>query len=380
MKNKRLFLLPVTIAASLNLLAPNIHAAAITWDAGGVDTNWSTLNNWSDNASATGDDVTFNVTGAATPGTTNTVDASISIASLTYNQESATLQHTTNIAAGQTLTVAGNFLLAGSTTATTPTNVTLTGSTGTLTVSGTSFQVGQPTPGASGTTTNSLDMSGLGTFNANLGNTGIFRLGNANANNTGAQTTVKLASTSSITANVLGVGDSAGRGVMQTLKLGSVANTINANTVAIGSSSGRGSGNLSFETGTGTLLLRAADGIAAVTTMNMVNNGYNHNGTHTSVVDFSAHSVDAKIGALTMARRTGTGSAGSNATLTFDTGTLEVASVNMAVATNALMTGNNNATINIGGGTATFGAISMATNNGGGEQPQRSTSPEEASR
>jgi autotransporter-associated beta strand protein len=30
------------------------------------------------------------------------------------------------------------------------------------------------------------------------------------------------------------------------------------------------------------------------------------------------------------------------------------------------MTGNNNATINIGGGTATFGAISMATNTGGG--------------
>ncbi len=155
-------------------------------------------------------------------------------------------------------------------------------------------------------------------------------------------------------------------GVTHTLKLGSVANTINANTIAVGSSSGRGNGDLSFETGTGTLLLRAADGIAAVTTMNMVNNGFGHNGTHTAVVDFTGHSVDAKIGALTMARRTGTGSAGSNSTLTFDTGTLEVASVNMAVATNALMTGNNNATINIGGGTATFGAISMATNSGGG--------------
>jgi autotransporter-associated beta strand protein len=367
MKNKHLFLLPATIAAGFTLLSPNLHAAAITWDAGGVDNNWSTVDNWSDNAAATGDDITFNATGALASGITNTVDTSISIASLTYSQESATLQHTTAIAAGQTLTVAGNFLLAGSsTTAATPTNVTLTGSTGTLTVSGTSFQVGQTTPGASGAPTNSLDMSGLGTFNANLGNTGIFRLGATNSNTGGAQATVKLAATSSITADVLGVGDRAGRGVSQTLKLGSVANTINANTVAIGSSSGRGSGNLSFETSTGTLLLRAADGIAAVTTMNMVNNGFNHNGTHTAVVDFSAHSVDAKIGALTMARRTGTGSAGSNATLTFDTGTLEVASVNMAVATNASMTGANNATINIGGGTATFGAISMATNNGGG--------------
>ncbi|MEY3895543.1 MAG: hypothetical protein RLZZ214_1062, partial [Verrucomicrobiota bacterium] len=367
MKNKRLFLLPASIAAGFNLLAPSLHAIPITWDAGGVaDKNWSTGTNWNpDDSDVSGDAVTFNGTGALASGTTNTVDASISIASLTYNQESATLQHTTNIAAGQTLAVTGNFLLAGSTTATTATNTTLTGSTGTLTVGGTSFQVGQTTPTA-GTTTNSLDMSGLGSFTANLGPTGTFRLGASNGTTFGAQTTVKLAATSSITANVLGVGDSAGRGTTQTLKLGSVANTINANTIAVGSSSGRGSGNLSFETGTGTLLLRAADGTAAVTTMNMVNNGFGHNGTHTAVVDFSAHSVDAKIGTLTMARRTGTGSAGSSATLTFDTGTLEVASVNMAVATNAGMTGNNNATINIGGGTATFGAITMATNSSGG--------------
>jgi autotransporter-associated beta strand protein len=38
----------------------------------------------------------------------------------------------------------------------------------------------------------------------------------------------------------------------------------------------------------------------------------------------------------------------------------------MAVATNVGMTGGNSATINIGGGTATFGAITMSTNSGGG--------------
>jgi autotransporter-associated beta strand protein len=367
MKNKRFPRYTTALTAGSILLSPALHAAAITWDGGGSDTNWSTIDNWSDDAAATGDDVTFNATGALASGTTNTVDASISIASLTYSQESATLQHTTAIAAGQTLTVTGNFLLAGGVTTTTPTNVTLTGSTGTLTVGGTSFQVGQLLPVAPGTSpTNSLDMSGLGTLTANLGATGIFRLGANSSQTVGAQVTVKLAATSTITADVLGVGDRAGRGVSQTLKLGSVENTINANTVAVGSAAGRGSGNISFETGTGTLLLRAADGTAAVTTMNMVNNSFGHNGTHTAVVDFSAHSVDAKIGALTMARRTGTGGAGSNATLTFDTGTLEVASVNMAVATNAGMTGTNNATINIGGGTAKFGPISMATNNSGG--------------
>ncbi len=365
MKNKRLFLLPISIAAGTILVSPVLRAAAITWDAGGVNNNWSTVANWSDNAAAAGDDITFNATGALASGTTSTVDASISIASLTYIQESASLQHTTAIAAGQTLTVSGNFLLAGSTTASTPTNVTLTGSTGTLTVGGTSFQIGQTSPTA-GTPTNSLDMSGLGTLTANLGATGVFRLGANSAQTFGAQVTVKLAATSSITASVLGVGDRAGRGITQTLKLGSVENNINANTVAVGSAGGRGSGNISFETSTGTLRLRAADGTSAVTTMNMVNNSFGHNGTHTAVVDFSAHNVDAKIDALTMARRTGTGSAGSTATLSFDTGTLEVASVNMAVATNLGMTGGNSATINIGGGTATFGAITMSTNSGSG--------------
>ncbi|MDH4445126.1 MAG: hypothetical protein QE267_08350, partial [Akkermansiaceae bacterium] len=196
MKTRHLPLFPVSIAASFVLLSPVLLADAITWDAGGVaDKNWSTINNWSDNAAATGDDVTFNATGALTSGSTNTVDASESIASLSYKQESATLQHTTAIAAGQTLAVTGNFLLAGNATATTATNVALTGSTGTLTVGGTLFQVGQTTPTA-GSPTNSLDMSGLGTLAANLGATGIFRLGATNTTTSGAQATVKLAATS----------------------------------------------------------------------------------------------------------------------------------------------------------------------------------------
>ncbi len=366
MKNPRFFLFPSTIAASFALLVPTLHAAPIIWDAGGANNNWSTQENWNpDDADVTGDDVTFNAAGALASGTTNTVDASASINSLSYSFEDAANQHTTAIAADQTLDVAGNFLLAGIVTAAVPTNVAITGA-GTLTVGGTSFQVGQTSPSA-GTPTNSLDMSGLGTLTANLGSGGVFRLGSNSTNGNGPQTTVKLGATSTITADILGVGDRTGRGAStQTLKLGNVANTINANIVAIGSTNGRGSGNLSFETSAGTLTLRAADGTAAVTTMNMVNNSFGHNGTHTATVDFTGHSVDAKIGALTMARRTGTGSSGSNATLSFNNGTLEVATVNMAVATNGGMTGPNNATINIGGGMATFGPITMATNSGGG--------------
>jgi autotransporter-associated beta strand protein len=363
MKNKRFFQLSASITVGFHLLAPSLHAAAITWDAGGANNSWSTVNNWSDNAAATGDDVTINATGALASGTTNTADTSLSIASLTYSQESATLQHTTSIAAGQTLGVTGNFLLAGSATATTATNVTLAGSNGTLTVGGTSFQVGQTTPTA-GTTTNSLDMSGLGNFTSNLGSSGIFRLGAASTTTFGTQATVKLAATSSITADVLGVGDRAGRAVTQTLKLGSAANTINANTIAVGSTGGRGSGNLSFETGTGTVLLRAADGTAAVTTMNMVNNNFGHSAAHTATVDFNGHSTDAKIGSLNMALRTNTTNGGATATLSFNEGSFEVGTITMAKSGSATSANaTTNATINIGGGTISFGQINMAESN-----------------
>ena len=76
MKNKPLFLFPSTIAASFILLSPALHADFITWDAGGGDNNWSTLLNWSDDASPNGDDVTFDANGALASGTTNTVSAS----------------------------------------------------------------------------------------------------------------------------------------------------------------------------------------------------------------------------------------------------------------------------------------------------------------
>jgi autotransporter-associated beta strand protein len=364
MKNKRLLLFPSSIAAGILLVSPNLHALAVTWDAGGANNNWSTIDNWSDNLAATGDDVTFNATGALASGTTNTVDASISIASLTYSQESSTLQHTTAIAAGQTLTVAGNFTLGGSPTATAATNVTLTGSTGTLTVGGTSFQIGQPTPTAGSTTAN-LDMSGLGTFNANLGTTGIFRLGPNSTSTTGAVATAKLAATSTITADLLGVGDRSGRGGTHILKLGSVANTINANTINVGTNSGRANGELSFETSTGTLKIRAADRISAAT-MNLINNAFGTGNNVTGIADFAGHSVDAKIGTLTMGRRVGGTTSTATSTFTFDTGTLEVATLNLAQNGSAASTaGTINATMNIGGGVASFDAITMATNTGG---------------
>lgn len=350
--------------------------AAITWDAGGVDSNWSTVNNWSDDAAANGDHVTFNLAGAAVSGVTNTVDANIAIASLTHSHESATLHHSTQIAADQTLAVDGNFRLSGSVDAANPTNLTVAGNNGSLTVTGTEFQVGQTAP-TSNTTTNSLDMSGLGNFTANLGESGIFRLGATSTTTAGALATVKLANISSITAGLIGVGDRAGRGGTHALKLGSMENTIHANTISVGANAGggRGNGDLSFETSTGTLKLRAADGTSAVETVNLINTSFGTSNNLTATANFAGHAVDAMIGTLTMARRNSTGTVAiATATFHFDAGSLEVGTLDMAVNAQPNSTsGAINATLNIGGGSATFDAVTMATSSGGGSTSTNAT-------
>jgi autotransporter-associated beta strand protein len=354
--------IPATYSSS-NTVTINAAASTsgfnLTWDAGGANNNWTTVANWDLNVDPMDSFITFNALGALPSGTTNMVDASKSITALTYNFESATTQHTTNIAAGQTLAVAGDFLLAGSVTAASPTNVTLTGSTGALTVGGTSFQVGQ-TNATSGSVNNSLDMSGLGSLTANLGATGTFRVG-PNTNLTfGPLVRLKLAAATNITTDVLGVGDRSGRGGTHVMKLGSGANSIKTNTLNVGSIAGRGNGDLSFETGTGSLLLRAADGTSPVSTFNLVNTSFGTGNLLSATVDFTGHSVDARVGALNMGIRTGT-SAGSNATFSFDSGILEVATTTLGRNANGSNAGTTNATINIGGGTASFAAINMAT-------------------
>lgn len=336
--------------------------ANVSWDAGGTNTQWSTLLNWFNDADPAFTDVAFATTGALPSGTTNTVNSSKAINSLVYFFESTANQHTTEIAPGQTLDVTGNFSVLTGTAPAAPTNVSITGASGTLKVTGTSFQLVNPSASTTNSTT-SVDMSGLGTLMANLTGTGsLFRIGGGGASGltTGNIATLKLARNSTITANTVGVSDNTNFNSPQRMLLGSGANIINTNAFRIGSSSGgRSSGEVSFNTATGTLFLRGLDGVSEVTNMNMVNATANTGNVLTSVVNLAGHSVDAKIGVLTMARRTGTGG-GSTATLTFDTGTLEVGTVSMATNVNAANAGTTNATINIGGGTASFAAINMA--------------------
>ena len=216
--------------------------------------------------------------GALASGTTNTVGASETIGILSYNFESASAQHTTAIGAGQTLDVTGNFSVLTVTDPAAPTNVSFTGATGTLNLTGTTVQLSNATQ-ASVASTTSVDMSALGTLTANLtGGTSVFRVGGGGSggNTTGNIVTLKLAADSTITAATVGVSDFSNSNTLQKMLLGSGTNTINTTSLRVGNNAGgRSSGELSFNTGTGTLLLRGLDGVAAVTTLNLVNSTAN---------------------------------------------------------------------------------------------------------
>lgn len=349
--------------------------ADASWDAGGgANKEWSTLTNWADDADPAGKDVVFASLGLIPAGTTNALTASKSINSLAYFFDSATNQHTTEISSGQALTVNGSFSVLTGTAPTAPTNVSISGASGTLEVTGTTFTLPNQAVSTTNTTT-SLDMSGLGTLTANLsGESSLFRVG-ANTGfsgvSTGNNTTLKLAADSTITASTVGVSDVANFNAPQKMLLGSGATIINTNTFSIANTSGgRSSGEVSFNSGTGSLLLRGlTGGSSSVTTMNMVNTSVNTAGNVSSIVNLGGHSVDARINTLNMAIRRGAGNANnaavSTATLTFDQGNLDVGTVTMAKNGNASLIGNIAATINIGGGTASFGSLNMADNTTG---------------
>lgn len=195
----------------LSLTAFSVSAATIVWNgASGTDTNWSNGNNWINAiAPGGGDDVKFYDTGAnGTAGAPdNLVDSSFGgfIGSLQYGNTNGF--HTTFIAAGQTLNVTNNGgLTAGTLTANGNAQVvtaTIMGTNGTLNVSNTAANVlvvqGLAANG-SGTQRATLDLSGLGAFNANVSRISVGDITAGNANNAqNATGTLKLAQTNSIT-------------------------------------------------------------------------------------------------------------------------------------------------------------------------------------
>jgi autotransporter-associated beta strand protein len=335
-------------------------------------------------AVATSVDNQFNTTGALNFGATNgsTTVSSLdlsnggsSFGSLNVVTNSASA-NTITIGAGRTLNISGAVSIGASSGTT---NLTLTGASGTLAVNNgggatnNNFYIG-----GGGTATGTLNMSGLGTFNANLG-TGTFAVGNGSTNGSGSVPfTAILGTTSTISATKVSVGGGFGNTTnasAYTLRLGSGTNTINTADLYVGVFNNQGRGNvnttLNFNTTTGTLTLR---GLAGGSTRANVHIGENQGGSTgtasggrfdlggSASTGLSGGNADLMIDVLTISRRT----AGSNDTssMTFRSGVLDVNTLTMGNST-----GGNSATstLTLNGGSVTFNtAVSLGLASGTG--------------
>lgn len=360
----------------------SLTAPAATWNGGsGLNDFWSTGGaggNWS-GAAAPGasDDALFGNTDAQANSTTinNIVDANRTVRAIRYTNNGASLWQNTQINTGVTLTASGTdsartFGLGSAVGGTQVTQATISGD-GTLLISrsGGVVRIGETNAASSSGT---LDMSGLATFTANLGTTGTFRIGAAGGSAANADWLVKLAQTSTITTDLLDVGSITSNPGVNSLRLGAGQQTINANTISVGmdpTSTGRGSGEILFNSSAGTLKIRAANDIVdGRANLNVANATHNGTSGPTGLFDVTGHSADLKLNTLAIGNRVLTSfnsnPAATTGVFSFDTGTLDVTTINLGKRQNVNNANGVAGTLNIGGGTAIIGDISMAQNAG----------------
>jgi len=304
-------------------------------------------------------------------GTLDLTNANLASASLAARANS-TGTNVIMIGAGKTLTTNGNVSAGADAATGVVTKLAVTGSGGTWNVvnSGGTFLAGVSSSGANYDSV-TVDLSGLGTFSANLGSTGLFRVGNLSANSTaGSACTVTLASSSNtITSGTLYVGVVAYEQGTHTLKLGAGSNSLNVNTLAVGPNGNfRNAGSLMFNSGSGSVVIRAANGTgpAALTlTSGAVSTAGGANTS--SAFDVTGHNADLLFSTVDMMDISSAGKAYA-ATFSFDTGTLTATNVKIGTVTGAASVNIPSATVNIGSGagnyvnTATLGAVTLANN------------------
>lgn len=311
--------------------------------------------------------------GSTNTGTLNLSAVNASFASLNVRTDSANSNHIT-IGSNKTLTINGNVTI-GANLASAVTSFTASGGGSFVVGSGgaNTFQVGGTTSSTLAGST-AVDLSGLSSLTVNYDASGTLRLGD---NNTGANTptpsTLKLASSNTITVGNFRIGDGSGGSATHVLTLGNGANVINATTTNIGSAGSgiRSGGSMIFDGAdtTGTLTLRGFAGGTTRTTMNMVNTTGNTGVSITSIVNLAGHTADLMVDTLTMAKRS-QNLGGATSTLSFDQGVLDVTTLNMADRSGT--SGNVTATVNLGDSvaagvpTVTIGNISMAVSSGAG--------------
>jgi len=351
--------------ASVNALALSICAAILGavqlagaagttyWSGGGGggNQNWSASANWTTLGGSTppaaGDAVIFRTTGSAGAAGTidNIVDAGFTaaIGSLWCSNDVANTFHTTQIPAGNTLTVNGPIIIGTNNQTAT---YTFTGG-GTLKGGSGTSQFALATLNG-GTLT--FDLTPLTNFVYNAGGAGgNFVVGqDAGASSGGV---LKLASISNnITATTLIVGNNNSSGT-STLNLGAGTNIINAGTLNV--SFDKSVGTLQFNSTSGGLRLRNAAGTGRAT-VSVGGNGHSGSSSANTAgnVFLKGHYVDMQIGTLTLANR-GARSGGSiSVYFSFDTGIVDCTSITGSINASGSPNGTGPTNIlSVGGGT-----------------------------
>jgi autotransporter-associated beta strand protein len=265
------------------------------------------------------------------------------------------------------VTINGNVTI-GSAAASSVTNFAATGggdfTVNNLTNTGNTFLVG----GTGTANTTLADFSALSTMNVALNTTsGVLLVSSNSGTNATGKAELRLADTSVVSGSAITVG---GGGTfngnvdqVNLLKLGSVSNTLNVNTVNIGTGA-RDLGSITFLDSSGSVTVRAADGSSAAA-FNMGTGAANTSvalAGNQNTFDVTGHNADLKFSTVSI------GTQNRNADLvnvfSFDTGTLDIGS--LTASTKGANASTTTTTINLGGGTVTTGAWTLATASGAG--------------
>ena len=314
---------------TLTLCVIGSTALAATWTGLGATDNWNDVNNWSDSADPTGKEITFDGTAGSFVGTAGTVNnivtSTISVGSLIYQANSFNNEfHTTQINSGVVLNITGG-LFGFTTGADNNTHYTITGD-GELNYNspGGTFQFGRWSGGCcNGNRHDTLDMSGLATFTMNAN---TFLVGQTGA--ASPLSTMTLANTNNITANTMTMSRANDQ---SELRLGE-NNTLHIGTINMVNNNHR-TAAIRMRTGLSdpSVIIRDQSGSGGAD----LNMGINPNNTSpvTATMDLRGADVDAQFNDVLMGvgRATAGGDTGTGI-ISFDEGTMSMASLEMAFA------------------------------------------------
>jgi hypothetical protein len=324
----------LSASAQFTLTVGNHTPGVFIWNGPGAN-NWSASGNWSPAGPPEAfDDVKFYNTGAtglAVSNINNLVDSSFggTVASLQYGNTNG--NHTTSIAAGSTLTLAGSDgLIVGTETDNGTVQTvfsTITGPGGTLMINNPSADliVRQGTANSGGSQRATLEMSGLGTFTATLSQVLVGFVGLVNR----ATGTLYLGKTNTIIATGspgIGAGDNNSNSGGQNLIYLGQTNAIFADSITIARR--KATATLRFNPAYANPLafFRAADGAGRVSTWNIADNSDESTSSSSALGtnDFSGGTVDALVDTLVVGKSQTTTGANSTGVLTFTSGTFDV--------------------------------------------------------